>query len=109
MPFKKERGRTAAISDKGFRVEKLESAPTDLAITYREGDHVIDYRLENIYPGSCVIYIERMPGWEPPFADETITEHRKAVIAERIAAAMDFMGQPCEVVYPPGSGLKEQQ
>jgi hypothetical protein len=91
--------RYAVTSDEGFRVDRTGSPMTQFVLRYIEADHVLEYPLENLAPGSMTpIVVDEIERWQPPFQSELISGSRREQIAERLAAALVFLGDPCKVV-----------
>ena len=91
-------GRAVKSSD-GFSVERLGSPLTQFIIRYSEGEHILEYPLENLMPGaSDRIYIGRIGPWKEPYQDEVLNEKHKRLISDRIREAMDFLGDAIQVV-----------
>ena len=85
--------RYAVISDEGFRVDRSGSPLTQFILQYSEADHVMEYPLENLAPGACTqIVVDEIKGWLPPYSAELIPEAKRREIAERLVAALTFLG-----------------
>ena len=98
--FHKEGKRYPAVSDEGFRVDRKGSPITQIVLVYIEGDHFLEYPLENLMPGSIdPIIVSEIGKWNPPFNDEPIPDDKRKQIAERIVAAVTFVGDKAKVVY----------
>ena len=92
------RGR-AVRSSEGFSVERVGSPLTQFVIRYSEGDHVLEYPLENLMPDVIdKIYVDRIGPWNRPHQDEVISVGDKRLISNRIREAMDFLGDTVQVV-----------
>jgi hypothetical protein len=91
--------RYAVISEEGFRVDRTGSPMTQFVLRYIEGDHVVEYPLENLMPGSVTpIVVKEIARWQPPFQDELLTAAKREQIAQRLAAALVFLGDRSKVV-----------
>ena len=94
----KEGNRYPVVSDDGFRVDRKGSPITQIVITYSEGDHLLEYPLENLIPGSIdVIVASNIHGWCPPYDAEAISDSKKRLIADRIVEAMSLVGDRAQV------------
>ena len=97
-------GRRAVVSDEGFSVERTGSPLTQFIVRYAEGDHVLEYPLEDVASGHAVSVVVGSVGpWLPPYQSERVSPERQKMIANRIRDGMMFMGDQVEVVsYRPG-------
>jgi hypothetical protein len=97
--LQREGKRYAVTSDEGFRVDRSGSPMTQFVLRYTEGDHVLEYPLENLVAGSVTpIVVADIKGWMPPHAHEVITESKREQIGARLVAALTFLGDSAKIV-----------
>jgi hypothetical protein len=74
---------------------------TQFVIEYRENDgHSLRYSLENLVAGAIDdIDVALIGPWDSPNTDERIDVKRKEQIAERIVAAVKFLGDEMRLVH----------
>jgi hypothetical protein len=88
-----------ATSSEGFCVQRLGSPMTQFIIRYSEGDHVLEYPLENLVPNATdMIVVKRIGPWRQPHQEQTIDDSQKVLIATRICDALAFLGDVVQVV-----------
>jgi hypothetical protein len=99
MKLYKISNRYAVESELGFIVDRTGSPIKQFVVHYREGGKVIDYPIENLAPGSITrISIAAIKNWNNPHDQEKLSYEKKKEIAERIVAAMVFLGdQSCVI------------
>jgi hypothetical protein len=101
--LRRDEKRYAVVSDEGFRVDRTGSPMTQFVLRYTEADYILEYPLENLMPGSVTpIVVDEIGRWQPPFENELITGPRREQIAERLAAALVFLGDTSKVVRSNG-------
>ena len=91
------------VSAEGFCVQRFGSPMTQFVVHYSEGDHILEYPLENLVPGVIdMVFVDRIGPWCSPYQTETIDDERKLLIAVRIRDAMGFLGDVIEVIEEKG-------
>jgi hypothetical protein len=89
---KLKHGRAASPSD-GYTVRRRGSPLTQFHIEYTEGDRQLRYYLENLAAGATDEINPRDVGpWLPPYEEDLLSADRQIQIAERMVAAMLFLG-----------------
>jgi len=87
------------MSSEGFCVERLGSPLTQFVVRYSEGNHVLEYPLENLVSGVIdKVFTDRIGPWRKPHQDETIDDVHKRLIAYRVCEALGFLGDKIQVV-----------
>lgn len=96
--FTKLPHRYGAESDEGFAVIRDGSPLTQFVLRYIEGGYELECPLENIVPEAVDhINLDSLKSWLPPHSSEPIEMAKRRQIAERICAAMHFLGAACEI------------
>jgi hypothetical protein len=96
--FERLSGPCAARSDEGFVVEAVCPSFTQFVVRYIEGSHVIELYPDLVVEGAATpIEVRYISRWMPPHDDEILDMEKRAKIADRIKAALDFLGEKCYI------------
>ena len=87
--------RNVIASDEGFSVEVLGRT----GIEYREGDRLLFVDAEVLASGHGIaVFKDSIKIWRPPHENDALSAERRSRIIENIRRAIEFRGQPIDIL-----------
>lgn len=99
MSFHKIQGKYAVESNEGFLVDRIGSPLTQFTMRYHEDGKIAELPLENLVAEAEIpILVSAIKDWNSPYDGEPLSQAKRNEIAQRISAAMNFLGDKSYVL-----------